>query len=387
MEASVIHDIPLLLDELIKRALSARASDIHVEPYPEAFRVRFRVDGLLFPERSIDVVPGIQTIARIKVLARLNITEHRLPQDGKFACTFFGQMLDIRVSTFPSLYGETVVLRLLDRSKANLRLTELGLAPELCTALAQLGETSQGFFLVTGPTGCGKTTTLHALLSQVHTPHKHSVTLEDPIEYAVEGITQTQVAPEIGLTFARGLRSLLRQDPDIIMVGEMRDTETAHVAVQAALTGHLVLSTLHTSDAPGTLIRLIDMGIPPYLIAATVTGVLAQRLARRLCMACRSERELTLEEQRQGLERAFVSKGCAPCNYTGSKGRIGIFEFLKLSSDLKQALVEHPSYDELCKQARKEGMATLLDDGLAKVHAGIIGADELTRVVRSSAGL
>ena len=338
MEVSVIQDIPQLLDELIKKAVTARASDIHIEPYPDAWRVRFRIDGLLFSECTLDTVSGIQSIARIKVLARLNVAEYRLPQDGKFSCTFLGLTLDVRVATFPSLYGETVVLRLLDRSRTSLALTELGLESELCRTIAQLCQTAQGFFLVTGPTGCGKTTTLHALLSHVHNPQKHTVTLEDPIEYTVDGITQTQVAPEIGLTFARGLRSLLRQDPDIILVGEIRDTETAQVALQAALTGHLVLSTLHTLDAPGTLIRLVDMGIPPYLIAATVSGVLAQRLARRLCLTCRYERELSLAEQKQGLERAFESKGCTACNYTGSRGRIGIFEFLKLSSDFKQVL-------------------------------------------------
>jgi general secretion pathway protein E len=386
MEVSVIQeDIPQLLNKLIERALNARASDIHIEPYPEAVRVRFRIDGLLFPEGSLDHISGIQTIARIKVLSRLNVAEYRLPQDGKFSC--FGQTLDIRVSTFPTLYGETVVLRLLDRSKTNLQLADLGLSPELRNTLTKLSDTPQGFFLVTGPTGCGKTTTLHALLSHVHTPQKHTVTLEDPIEYTVDGITQTQVAPEIGLTFARGLRSLLRQDPDIIMVGEIRDTETAQVALQAALTGHLVLSTLHTLDAPGALIRLLDMGIPPYLIVATTTGVLAQRLARRLCLSCRYEREVTAEEQQQGIVRAYASTGCAACRGAGTHGQIGIFEFLRLSSELKQLFLERPSYDELSAQASNEGMVSLFQDALCKVNAGIIGIGELTRVVGSLTGL
>ena len=382
-----MSDAPVLLEELIKQALTTRASDIHIEPYPDEFRVRFRIDGLLQQAPFLERNTALAVIARIKVLTHLNIAQKRLPQDGSFSFTCADSSYDIRVATFPSLYGEKVVLRLLDRSSSGLTLSDLGFEPQMLADLKQITGSSDGFFLVTGPTGAGKTTTLHMVLSSLKTEEKNAVTLEDPVEYTIDGVTQTQVMPAIGLSFEKGLRALLRQDPDIIMVGEIRDQETAHVAIQAALTGHVVLSSLHTTDAPSALIRLIDMGIEPFLVSAAVKGILAQRLARRLCKECRYEDALTEEEQ-VALERRAItliknyrSAGCSSCRGTGYYGRIGIFQLLQVSSRLRALCTKRPDYDALCAQAYQEGMKPLIADAVSKVDAGIISVQELLRVL------
>lgn len=374
-----------ILDELITDALSVRASDIHIEPSFETYTIRLRIDGFLLPHTH-ELLNGTHIIARIKVLASMNVAEKRIPQDGKFTSSLGGGACDIRVATFPCMYGEKVVLRLLARNHTALQLTQLGLSPSLYQTIVELSQRSNGFFLATGPTGSGKTTLLHAVLSHIKSIHTNIMTLEDPVEYTIEGITQTAIHPSIGLTFESGLRSLLRLDPDVIMVGEIRDTETAHVAFKAALTGHFVVSTLHTIDAPSALLRLIDMGIQPFLINATISGIVAQRLARRLCSLCKIITPLSSKEKSSAialdisLTSFYTSPGCTSCKGTGTQGRIGIFELLTLSPSLQALLQKPSSYRALAQQAQKEGMISLLEDALAKVHEGLISFAELLRI-------
>ncbi len=381
-----MNKVTNLLDMLIEKALTAQASDVHIEPEPDKHRVRFRIDGLLVSEDSL-LELGAQIIGRIKVLAHLNVAEPRLPQDGKFSFSFLNRTYDIRVATFPTVYGEKAVLRLLDRSSASRSLHELGLTDEMYTVLNQLAKASQGFFLVTGPTGSGKTTTLHALLTQLASAEKNIVTLEDPVEYSLQTITQTQIVPDIGFTFSKALRSLLRQDPDVIMVGEIRDPETAQTAVQAALTGHVILSTLHTADAPQALIRLIDMGVEPFLVAASLNAILAQRLARRLCTACIFQSSLSEDELKFCsrlqllLTTHFKSAGCEACRFTGYKGRIGIFQLAVISQTIRSVLLRAPHYDELREKCVDEGMRSLVDDAQQKVETGVTSLAELARVL------
>lgn len=376
-----------LVEQILHQAFSARASDIHLETSPATMRVRFRVDGLLADHHSIALDLSLQVVARIKVLARLDVAEKRIPQDGKFSVSVSKGSMDLRVATFPGLYGEKVVIRILDRSAHTRTLNELGLSDQLYKQLATIVNRSSGFFLTTGPTGSGKTTTLYAILSLIQSPEKNVITLEDPIEYSIDGITQGQVLPEIGFTFARGMRALLRGDPDIIMVGEIRDKETADVAIQAALTGHFVLSTSHTNDAPGALMRLIDMGIPPFLINATLSGVLAQRLMRVLCVDCRYEHEPTCDERDflntcgVMITRSFKAAGCASCNGRGYKGRTGIFELLVMTQAVRELMAIQPSYDRIVKQCIADGMIPLRIDAAHKIDQGITSISELARAI------
>jgi type II secretory ATPase GspE/PulE/Tfp pilus assembly ATPase PilB-like protein len=389
LDGYVSSDAPaiVLVNSLIVKALNKAASDIHLEPLQEALRVRVRIDGLLYDEQPIELEHSLHVVSRIKVLALMDIAERRIPQDGKFSFIHNKRDIDIRVATFPSLYGEKIVMRILDRYQVALSLGSLGFTPSLLEEIEKLSTRAYGFFLVTGPTGSGKTTTLHAMLAAARSPFKNSVTLEDPIEYAIEGITQAQINPGIGFTFERGIRAVLRQDPDIIMVGEIRDRETVQVALQAALTGHFVLSTIHTNDAPSTIMRLLDMGIEPFLINAAVTGILSQRLARKLCTACRYQKELSsdelllLEDLAISLTGAYTSTGCAACHGTGYKGRTGIFELLLMSHDIRALITKQPNFDALYAQARQQGMQPLLADAVLKVESGIISIAELVRVL------
>jgi len=382
-------DVPViqLVDSLVKNAVIRSASDIHVEPTPAGARVRYRVDGVLYDQ---DVLPRSimnQVISRLKILANINIAEKRIPQDGKFRISLDGNDVDLRVSTFPSIHGQKVVIRILDRSKTMINLDSLGFKQKMLTTFDKLVHRSSGFFLVTGPTGSGKTTTLYAALSALNTPEKNIITLEDPVEYNLSGITQGQIHPGAGFTFEKGIRAVLRQDPDIAMIGEIRDKQTAKIAIEAALTGHAVFSTLHTNDAPGAIMRLMDMGIEPFLINAALTGVLAQRLARKICDNCREsyapneEEKKLLSQFSVSLKQLYRGKGCDACFNLGYSGRVGIFELLVMTSDLRSLIVHRPIFDAIYQQARSDGMQTLLDDGIKKVEAGIISLRELGRTI------
>lgn len=381
-DQSVVSQVhTLLLD-----AITHRASDIHLEPTRTALRVRFRIDGILINQKPFTAQLSNAIIARLKILASINSTERRIPQDGKFRIVHDDNEIDIRVSTFPCLYGEKVVIRILDRAVQTIDLESLGFESNMLKTFEQLLNRYSGFFLVTGPTGSGKTTTLYAALSYLHNTEKNIVTLEDPIEYSLDGITQAQINPPTGFTFEKGIRSLVRQDPDIIMVGEIRDKITARIAIEAALTGHLVLSTLHTGDAPSALMRLMDMGIEPFLLNAALSGVLAQRLVRKLCNNCKKERTATIEEKKLlheiGIDNTMVYEaiGCNDCNDLGYKGRIGIFELLEMSSALRALVMQNPQCDEIYKQAIADGMITLKKDGAQKVKEGIISLAEYARI-------
>lgn len=383
LDAPVIR----IVDAIIDLALTRRASDIHVEPTEHNLRIRYRIDGILYDQEAVDAKHMQQVISRLKVMAHIDIAERRVPQDGTFQQTHNKTVIDFRVSTFPSIYGETVVIRILDHSAALMQLDQLGMNAQMLATVHELTRRSHGFFLVAGPTGSGKTTTLYATLAGLNSSEKNCITLEDPVEYHIDGITQGQIHPEAGFTFEKGMRALLRQDPDIVLVGEIRDAQTAHIALQAALTGHLVLSTVHTNDAPTVIMRLIDMGIEPFLINAALSGVLAQRLARTICAACKVDYQPSAQEQiflkQHGYAAAQLYKGagCDACGRIGYKGRVGIFQLLPISADLRALIVQHPQFDALQAQATKDGMRTLLDDGMEKVRAGIIPLQELIRAV------
>lgn len=379
------HDAPSIriVNELLAKAVEIGASDIHLESYPANMQVRLRIDGILHLKQVIDVAHALQVLNRIKVLAKLDIAEKRMPQDGKFLHTLPSCEVDLRISTFPTLHGEKMVVRILDRSGAKLIPEQLGFEPDMLAKLKKIVSRPQGFFVVTGPTGSGKTTTLYALVSYIHSSQINIATLEDPIEYYIEGINQTQIHPAIGFTFARGIRSLLRQDPDIIMIGEIRDEETAHVALQAALTGHLVMSSIHTSDAPTTVMRLLDMSIEPFLLNTALSAVLSQRLARKLCQKCKyqiepSEIEMAyIKQHALPIQRVFVSPGCANCLQTGYQGRVGIFELLEISHELRALITTQPNFRAIYAQALQDGMKPLLYDAAEKVTAGLISMQEL----------
>ena len=382
-EAPADEPIIQLVDSLLREAVINRASDIHVEPLAHQVKVRYRIDGVLH-----DVSPPPRALqgpitSRIKIMGGLDIAEKRLPQDGRLQVTVEGNPLDVRVSTLPALHGEAIVMRLLDRSQAVRGLTELGLAPEDEQQWEQLIHRPYGMVLVTGPTGSGKTTTLYATLVVLNRPDRKLITVEDPVEYRLSGVNQVQVKASIGLTFAAGLRAMLRQAPDVIMVGEIRDQETAQIAIQAALTGHLVFSTLHTNDAPSAVTRLIDMGMAPFLVASTIHGVMAQRLVRRVCPSCQVTRASTSEEQ-MFLGEPFVAEvaeghGCEACRQTGYAGRIGIYELLVLSDPLRQLVMSKSQASRLREQATQEGMRTLRDDGRRKMREGQTTMAEVLR--------
>ncbi len=376
------------VDALLKHAIEHRASDIHLEPTRDELRVRFRIDGILVDQQPFSSSLTASIIARLKILANMDSAERRIPQDGKFHSMHEGNEVDIRVSTFPCLHGEKMVVRILDRMLQTINLDNLGFEPTMLDAFKRLMQRQSGFFLVTGPTGSGKTTTLYATLSLLHNSEKNIVTLEDPVEYSLRGITQAQINLPVGFTFEKGIRSLVRQDPDIIMVGEIRDKITARIAIEAALTGHLVLSTLHTTDAPSAIMRLMDMGIEPFLINAALSGVLAQRLARKLCGNCRQTRPATAEEKRllkksgiKDMNVVYESPGCAACDNLGYKGRVGIFELLEISPELRSLIIKNPQFDEMYQQAVADGMKTLESDGAHKVKEGIISLAEYARII------
>ena len=379
-----------LVDDLLQAAINRFVSDIHLEPMHDQLRVRFRIDGVLFDQKVISQVPILQVIARLKVLAHMNIAKKRVPQDGKFQVSLpaasASQKIDVRVSTFPSLWGEKMVIRILDHRTHTISLDNLGFADDTLRQFKQLILRPNGLLLVTGPTGSGKTTTLYAALALLNSPEKNIVTLEDPIEYSLQGITQAQINPGVGFTFESGIRSVLRQDPDVLMIGEIRDKQTARIAIEAALTGHLVLSTLHTNDAPSAVMRLMDMGIEPFLINAALIGVLAQQLSRKICTECRTivlptEQEQQLVDRLQIKSDLHQGKGCNACNHLGYKGRIGIFELLPISSSLRSLIVKQPVFDAIYAQAQADGMQTLLHDGRQKVKDGVISLPECARVI------
>src|SRR4051812_40350818 len=390
-----ISDAPLvrLVNSVIFQAAEDGASDIHFEPQEDSLAVRLRIDGVLHEVQRIPKRMAAGVTTRLKVLAKLDIAERRKPQDGRISlnAAAAGRMLDIRVATLPTVEGESVVMRLLDKSKRPPTLEELGLSDEMRQTLEAVVSRPTGALLVTGPTGSGKSTTLYAALSEINDPAINIITVEDPVEYRLGGINQVQINQRAGLTFAAALRSILRSDPDVVMVGEIRDPETAKISIEAALTGHFVLSTLHTNDAPGALTRLNEMGVEPFLTGSAVTGVLAQRLARKLCTHCCEMYTPSVDE----LIKARVSpdvaaaadgmvfyrkKGCPRCNQTGYKGRIGIFQLLAMSETLETLAATKASREELERAAMEEGMRTLWDDGIAKVAAGLTSIEELARV-------
>ena len=386
-EAPVIR----LVNHLITRAVEARASDIHIEAFETKLRVRYRIDGVL---HEVDSPPNrfrAAIVSRVKIMAKLNIAERRLPQDGRIKLAIRGTPIDLRVSTVPTMHGEGVVLRVLDRQSVKLDFAALGITGSNLQTYLDILERPHGIFLVTGPTGSGKTTTLYASLLRLNSAEKKILTVEDPIEYQLDGINQIQVTPNIGLGFANVLRSILRHDPDIIMIGEIRDVETAEIAVQAALTGHLVLSTLHTNDAAGTLARLLDMGIEDYLLTSTLNGIAAQRLVRTLCRHCR-RREPALPElvDQLGLRRfagdseilLYRPQGCEHCNDTGFFGRTSLVETLVMTDDIRRLILRHAEAMALHRAAVEQGMLTMYDDGIRKALAGITTVEEVLRVTR-----
>ncbi len=379
-----------ILDLVMMQAISDRASDIHIEPDEKSLRIRFRIDGILYETMTLPKAVHPSLTARIKILAEMDIAETRLPQDGNFNVRMDQRGFEIRVSTFPTIYGENVVLRLLDQTSPLFTLEELGFSEEMLNQFKQLLRKTTGMILVTGPTGSGKTTTLYASLNLINSVDKNIITIEDPVEYRLPLIRQTQINPKAGITFATGLRSILRQDPDVIMVGEIRDLETAQIAVQAALTGHLVLSTLHTNDAPEAITRLLDIGVEPYLISSSVIGVLAQRLVRTICPHCKTSLpgdEITLKELKGmnlKLDTPFVlyrGKGCKQCKQSGYLGRTGIYELLVVDESIKRLISEKASSELIRLTAReKTGLKSLREDGLLKVGKGITSREEVNRV-------
>ncbi len=388
-----ISDAPLvrLVNSILFEAAEDGASDVHFEPQHDALLVRYRIDGVLHESHRIPRKSASGVTTRLKVLAKLDIAERRKPQDGRISLSSSaaGRMLDVRVATLPTVEGEAVVMRLLDKSKKPPTLEEVGLSPAMMERLMTIIQRPTGALLATGPTGSGKSTTLFAALALISRPEINVITVEDPVEYRLPGLNQVQVNPRAGLTFATALRSILRSDPDVVMVGEIRDVETAKISIEAALTGHFVLSTMHTNDSAGALTRLNEMGVEPFLTGAAVTGVLAQRLARRLCDHCReaytpSEEELTSaqlpEELREGKVELYRRTGCPRCRQTGYKGRVGIFQLLSMNEELSTLAARKATREELERAAAKDGMATLWADGIEKVATGLTSLEELARV-------
>jgi general secretion pathway protein E len=381
-EAPVIR----LVNRMIERAVEQRASDIHIEPFEGRLRVRYRVDGMLTEVESPAERLAAAIVSRIKIMARLNIAERRLPQDGRIKVVVRGKEFDLRISTTPSLHGESVVMRILDRDGAVLDFKALGFRDDTLQAYLSALERPHGILLVTGPTGSGKTTTLYTSLIRLNSPERKILTVEDPVEYQLDGVLQVQVKPEIELTFARALRSFLRQDPDILMIGEIRDLETAQIGVQAALTGHLVLSTLHTNDAAGAIARLMDMGVPDYLLTSTINGVAAQRLVRKLCPHCREATEpdadllARLDVGDNPPRLLYHARGCEKCGGTGYAGRAALLEILVMDDTLRRLVLQRADAREIEKAAVAGGMRTLYQDGLLKAAEGITSIEEVLRV-------
>jgi type IV pilus assembly protein PilB len=389
-----VEDAPIVkfVNLLIAQAVADRASDIHVEPTETDLRIRFRVDGVLHEvmhsPRSIQ--GGV--ISRLKVMADINIAERRIPQDGRISLNVAGKAVDLRVATLPTVYGEKVVMRILDKTQARLTLTDLGFHPAVLPRFEACFRKPYGTVLVTGPTGSGKSTTLYATLNVLNSPDKNVITVEDPVEYRLPGVNQVQVNPKAGLTFASALRSILRSDPDIVLVGEIRDRETATIAIEASLTGHLVLSTLHTNDASSTPMRLVEMGVEPFLVISALDCVVAQRLARKLCDRCREEYEPTHAElteagwpaallKAEGAPTLYRAVGCAACSRTGYRGRLAVHEVMVMSEEIRRQVVERYSSEDIKKTALSQGMLTLREDGLVKVAQGKTTLEELFRVI------
>jgi len=392
-ELSESNPVKKLLNLVLLQAIRDKASDIHFEPFESEYKMRYRIDGVLY-----EMIPPPKYIAaalssRIKVMADLDIAERRLPQDGRISLTVQGNPIDLRVSVLPTMFGESVVLRVLDRSQVSFDLGKLGLRPDDQKMLRQLIHKPNGIILVTGPTGCGKTTTLYSALSELNTIESKIITTEDPVEYDIDGLIQVQMKPEIGLTFAKCLRSILRQDPDIILVGEIRDLETAEIAAQASLTGHVVFTTLHTTDAPSSIARLLDLGVEPFLLTATIEGIVAQRLVRRICDNCRTPfeptdvqlRELGLNEEDVKDKKFYYGRGCNRCNGTGYRGRIGVFEIMTLNDEIRSLIMNRASTNVLRVAAQKAGMRLLRENGLSDIYDGITTIDEVSKETMSEA--
>jgi general secretion pathway protein E len=385
-EAPVIKLVNLMITE----ALKSRASDIHIEPSEEGITVRYRIDGVLYSVLSPPKNYQQAIISRVKIMAHLNIAENRLPQDGRIKVKYGTTDVDIRVSIIPSVVGERVVMRLLVKDERHLNITKLGLKEEMIAKTRELLRSTNGIIIVSGPTGSGKTTTLYAAMNEINTPDKNIITIEDPVEYRIKGISQIQVNPKIDLTFARGLRSILRQDPEVIMVGEIRDRETAEIAIQAAMTGHLVFSTVHTNDAASGVVRLLDMGIEPYLISSTVVAFLSQRLVRVLCPHCKVQISIDPEILvNEGVDPAlfenkevYRAEGCSKCQKTGFYDRIGIYEMITVDESVRKMIVEKRDAAYIRDRCIEMGMRTMLDDGIENVVNGVTTLEEVVRVIR-----
>jgi general secretion pathway protein E len=386
-EAPVVR----LVNLIITNAIKAAASDIHFEPFENRFRVRYRIDGVLSDIESPPKHLQAAVISRVKIMAKLDIAERRLPQDGRIRLKVMGKDVDFRVSTLPTSHGESVVLRILDRESSTFELERLGLPSDILARFNRIIHYPYGMILVTGPTGSGKTTTLYGALSRLNSVDKKIITIEDPVEYEIEGVNQMQVRPKIGLTFATGLRSIVRQDPDIILVGEIRDPETAEIAIQSALTGHLVFSTLHTNDSAGAVARLLEMGVESYLLSSSLLAVMAQRLVRIVCEECKEERPLPRETyELLGLDETLwpwspeltyhQGRGCKTCNHTGFRGRSGIFEFFEVDEDMRELVAQRVPTSVLRRKARDKGLKTLREAGWEKVLQGLTTVDEVLRV-------
>jgi len=383
-----INSAPIvkLVTSLIESGVRMKASDIHIEPEVDKMRVRMRIDGVLYETLSISNKPHNAIVSRIKIMANMNISEKRIPQDGRILTEVDGREIDLRVATIPSTQGEKVVIRILDRQSLVEGIHNLGLSESGEEKFKSIINRPYGMVLVTGPTGSGKTTTLYTVLMSLNNVNRNIVTIEDPVEYDIPGIYQTQVNPKAGLTFATGLRGFMRADPDVVMVGEIRDEETADVAVNAALTGHLVLSTLHTNDSVGAVARMVEMGVKPYILASSLSGVIAQRLVRKICPHCKTEYEATLQDKLAiGLPEdkdyiLYKGAGCENCNDTGYKGRIGVFEILPISNELRNLITKDTSTNKLFEAAKKEGLVTLREDGVDKVLRGVTTVQEVLRI-------
>lgn len=386
-ELSESNPVKKLLNLVLLQAIRDKASDIHFEPFENEYKMRYRIDGVLY-----EMIPPPKHIAaalssRIKVMANLDIAERRLPQDGRISLTVQNNPIDLRVSILPTMFGESVVLRVLDRSQISLDLDKLGFRPDDLELVHQLIHKPNGIVIVTGPTGCGKTTTLYAALEELNNIERKVITTEDPVEYDIDGVIQVQMKTDIGLTFARCLRSILRQDPDVVMVGEIRDLETAEIAAQASLTGHIVFTTLHTNDAPSSIARLLDLGIEPFLITATIEGIVAQRLVRRICNKCKTPyepteaqlMELGLTPDKLNGKKFHYGRGCSKCNNTGYRGRIALFEIMVFNDELRELVMEQASTNLLRNAAKKAGMRLLRDNGLAAIYDGITTIDEIVK--------
>ncbi|MEE9144360.1 MAG: ATPase, T2SS/T4P/T4SS family [Candidatus Binatia bacterium] len=386
-EETVGPQVIRLVDALISRAIREEATDIHIEPGEKDVRTRFRIDGILYSRPTINKVLQPAVCTRVKIMANIDISESRLPQDGRIRFPWEGKNFDLRVSTFPTVYGEKIVMRILDKARLILGLEQLGFTQSALANFKRSVQRPNGIILVTGPTGSGKTTTLYSSLAFVNTIEKNTMTLEDPVEYEIANISQSQINPKAGLTFASGLRAIMRQDPDIILVGEMRDAETVDVAIRAALTGHLVFSTLHTNDAVGAIPRLLDMGVDPSLMASSFLAVVGQRLARKICPNCK---EVAIPDnsllQLVGLDRErkehtfYHGKGCSRCFHTGYRGRIGLFEILEISKAIAEMISQRSSSQAILQKAREEGMTTMMEDGVQKAILGVTTLREVIRV-------